>query len=62
MEYIEGRIFTDVRMPEIKTKEERTAWSVPEASSRRKAPELTGRLQLEVHRQDSCRPPQTQAG
>ncbi|KAL8293031.1 hypothetical protein RQP46_000725 [Phenoliferia psychrophenolica] len=25
MEYIEGRIFTDVRMPEIKTKEERTA-------------------------------------
>ncbi|KAK4700562.1 hypothetical protein P7C70_g5682, partial [Phenoliferia sp. Uapishka_3] len=25
MEYLEGRIFTDVRMPEIKTKEERTA-------------------------------------
>lgn len=26
MEYLEGRIFTDVRMPEIETKEERTAW------------------------------------
>lgn len=28
MEYLEGRIFTDVRMPELKTKEERTAWFV----------------------------------
>lgn len=28
MEYLEGRIFTDVRMPEISSKEERIEWYV----------------------------------
>lgn len=28
MEYLEGRIFTDVRMPEIASKEERSKWCV----------------------------------
>ena len=28
MEYLEGRIFTDVRMPEIESREERAEWYV----------------------------------
>lgn len=33
MEYLEGRIFTDVRMPEVASKQDRIAWYVVDLSS-----------------------------
>lgn len=55
MEYLEGRIFTDVRMPELKTKEERVQWCgfrlVPCSGNWLLIFEFG--LQLEEHRQGS---------